>query len=92
MINNKTNNLDLSQFGTQGLQLVNKIATQGKLKEYSSVEDAFKDKDFVRLLFSAGLTGETIKSFYSGRDDREARHKDIMEIIDDVETEHKITQ
>ena len=48
-MSNKNNNLDLSQYGQVGLDLVNTVASTApasfKLKKYDSVDDAFNDED-----------------------------------------------
>lgn len=80
-ISMRGNQLDLSQYGNEGLDLINKIAatkTEAPLnngKAYNNVESAFKDENFIRYLATPkdkggiGLDADKIKSLYSGRDD-----------------------
>ena len=50
------NQLDLSQYGNEGVELINKIAatkTEAPLnngKAYDNVESAFRDENFIRYL------------------------------------------
>lgn len=76
-LNNKSNQLDLSQYGAAGLGLINKIADTAPAsfktkKNYDSVDEAFSDENFLKYLADPtqglGMKSEDIRSLYSGRE------------------------
>ncbi len=91
-MSNKNNNLDLSQYGQVGLDLVNTVASTApasfKLKKYDSVDDAFNDDNFLRYLADKkdglGKSREEIRSLYTGSEKEDTKHAAVFARIDNV--------